>query len=145
MPSIVAAVFFESSGAIQAIDRLHDAGFDSAQITVATSVFVHNRPSPLPDEPRADIGLSVRNSIPSPGRRSRPAATDLVVMSPASDTTTGLINSLIGVGVPEREAQFFHGVLLQGGVLIGAHATGTSRAIAKSVFKECGAAALSRA
>lgn len=57
----------------------------------------------------------------------------------AGAATGGLTGALIGLGVPEHEAKFYHGELTRGGILVGVYVHDDRAKVAREVLDSAGA------
>ncbi len=164
MANLITGVFHESYKATQAIDRLHAAGFSSSEISVLTSestsdhAFAVKTGSKIGEGAAIGAGLGgaitalvvglTAVGVVASGGLGLVAAGPIVAAlagAGAGAAAGGLVGGLIGLGIPEHEAKYYEGVIQKGGVLVGVNAEGDRRAVAQTIFKECGAETISRA
>jgi hypothetical protein len=164
MSDLITGVFNDSSKATQAIDRLHAAGFATSDISIIASestsdhAFAVKTGSKVGEGAAIGAGLGggviallaglTAVGVVASGGIGLIAAGPLVAAlagAGAGAAAGGLVGGLVGLGIPEHEAKYYDGVIEKGGVLVGVKAEGDRRAIAKTIFKECGAETVSRA
>lgn len=164
MSNMITAVFNEMSQANHAIDRLHAAGFTDAEISVLTSDSTDRQAFAVQTHSKATEGAAIGAGVGGTVAAIIAGLTavgvvasgglGLLAVGPlvaalaglgAGAAAGGLVGALVGLGIPEHEAKFYEGEIAKGGVLLGVHAEGERRGIAKEVFKDCGGETISRA
>lgn len=164
MSSLVTAVFHEASQASYAIERLHGAGFLDSDISVLTSESTHRNAFAVRTGSKVGegaavgagiggatvgllAGLTAVGVVASGGLGLLAAGPIVAVLAGlgAGAAAGGVVGGLIGMGIPEHEAKFYEGEIHKGGVLIGVKANGERRDIARKIFQDCQAEAISRA
>jgi hypothetical protein len=164
MSNMITGVFNESFKATQAIDRLHAAGFTTDEISVLTSESTSDHAFAVKTGSKVGEGAAIGAGLGGAALAIAAGLTavgvvasgglGLVAAGPivaalagagAGGAAGGFIGGLIGLGVPEHEAKYYEGIISKGGVLVGVKADSDRRAVAKTIFKECGAETISRA
>jgi len=164
MASLITGVFTDMAQVTSAINKLHQAGFTTSDVSLLTSestssnAFAINTKSKVGEGAAIGAGLVgaitalvaglTAVGVVASGGLGLVAAGPIVAAlagAGAGAATGGLVGGLIGLGIPEHEAKFYEGVIEGGGALIGVKAEGDRRDVAKKIFEECGAKTISRA
>jgi len=162
----VYGIYSSVSQAEQAVDRLMEAGFLSANISVllpdqrSTRDFAHEKDTKAPEG--AAVGAATGGIVGGTlgllagiGALAIPGVGPLIAAGPimgalaglgVAGTVGGIVGALVGLGIPEYEAKRYEGRLKNGGVLLSVHCN-TSAEVdrAKEILKQIGAEDVSSA
>lgn len=158
MSILVTGIFNSRTTADLAVDDLVHAGFSKDDISVLMSDTTQGREFGIHEGSKAPegaatgaaiggtlgavaAGLAAVASLAVPGLALVAAGPLVAALTGlgAGAAAGGLTGALIGLGIPEHEARFYHDELRQGGILVGVYCHKDRVAQAKSVLDAAGA------
>lgn len=164
MSKLVSGVVRTNAEASSLVDRLISAGFSRSQISIVMSDATRNRDFALHTGTKAGEGAAIGAAsggaivaiaaglaavgsviIPGVGLLVAGPLAAAIAGAGAGAAVGGAVGGLIGLGIPEHEVRVFENALRQGAILIGVEADGDRADVARRIFKEQSAEALSTA
>ena len=158
MSKLITAVFNSRENAELAADELVKAGFSRDDISLLMSETTRGREFGLKRSTKAPegaatgaavggvlgavgAGLAAVASISIPGLNVLAAGPIVAALTGlgAGAATGGLTGGLIGLGIPEHEAKFYHGEIQRGGILLGVYTHDDRAKLAREVLDSAGA------
>jgi hypothetical protein len=158
MSKLVTAVFGTRVAAEQATEELIKAGFASEDISLLMSETTRGREFGIKKSTKAPegaaagatiggvlgavaAGLAAVGTIAIPGLSLVAAGPVLAALSGlgAGAATGGLTGGLIGLGIPEHEAKFYHEEVERGGILLGVYTHDDRVKLAREMLDTAGA------
>ncbi len=158
MSTLVTGIFTSRTTADLAVNDLVSAGFSPDDVSVLMSETTKGREFGIRETNKAPegaatgaaiggalgaiaAGLAAVASLTIPGVALVAAGPLVAALTGlgAGAAAGGLTGALIGLGIPEHEARFYHDEIQQGGILVGVYAHKDRVAQAKSVLDAAGA------
>lgn len=141
MSTLVTGLYKTHAEAAAAVDRLHERGITSEDISVLMTDATHGREFGVEEHSKAPegaavgaatggalgaiaAGLTAVGTLAAPGIGLLAAGPIVAALAGggAGAAAGGLVGSLVGWGMPEHEAKFYSEEVHEGGILIGVHA-----------------------
>jgi hypothetical protein len=163
MSHLVTGIFHSRAAAERAADELTNAGFASNDISLLMSDTTRGREFAVKKATKAPegaatgaaiggvlgavaAGLAAVGTIAIPGLALVAAGPIVAALSGlgAGAAAGGMTGALLGLGVPEHEAKFYHEEIERGGILLGVYAHKDRAKIAKDILEASGAEKISR-
>ena len=154
MSHLITGVFNSRSAAELAVEDLVHAGFSHNDISVLMSDSTQGREFAVKTGTKAPegaatgaaiggtlgavaAGLAAVASLTVPGLSLVAAGPLVAAMTGlgAGAAAGGLTGALVGLGIPEHEAKFYHDEIKRGGILVGVYAHGDRKHQAKAVLR----------
>lgn len=164
MATHVIAVFNQSTHVTSALDRLYQAGFGPADISVLTSENYGKSGFGIEKGTKAAEGAAIGGGITAgvaaliAGLTAVGAVATggvgLIASGPivaalaaagAGAAAGGLIGALVGMGIPEHEAKVYEGQIKKGGTLVSVQATGDRVDLARQILDSSNAESVTTA
>ena len=158
MSHLVTGIFTSRESAEHAVDELIHAGFSANDVSLLMSETTQGREfaiRPSTKAPEGAVtgaaiggalgaiagGLAAVASITIPGFALVAAGPIVAALTGlgAGAAAGGLTGALVGLGIPEHEAKFYHEEIQRGRILVGVHAQKDRAARAKSIMGTAGA------
>jgi hypothetical protein len=158
MSKLVTGIFHSRESAEMAADELVKAGFAPDDVSILMSDTTQGREFAIKKSTKAPegaatgaavggtlgaiaAGLAAVATLTIPGLQVLAAGPIVAALTGlgAGAAAGGLTGALIGLGIPEHEAKFFHEELERGGILLGAYTHADRAKIAKEILESAGA------
>jgi hypothetical protein len=158
MATLVAGLFNNRSSAERAVENLVDAGFSRDDISLLMSDATRGREFALQMATKAPegaaagatiggvlgavaAGLVALGIIVVPGLALVAAGPIVATLAGlgAGAAAGGLTGALIGLGIPEHEAKFYHEGIERGGILVGVYSHDDRAGQARKILEASGA------
>ena len=158
MSHLVTGIFASRESAEQSVDELIHAGFAANDVSLLMSETTQGREFAIKSSTKAPegavtgaaiggalgavaAGLAAVASITIPGFALVAAGPIVAAITGlgAGAAAGGLTGALVGLGIPEHEAKFYHDEIQRGRILVGVHADKDRAAQAKSIMNAAGA------
>lgn len=158
MSTLITALFTTRAAAENATEELMKAGFSAEDISILMSETTQGREFAVKQATKAPegaatgatiggvlgaiaAGLAAIGTLAIPGVNLVAAGPIVAALTGlgAGAATGGITGALIGLGIPEHEAKFYHEEIKQGGILVGVYAHKDRADIAREVLEACGA------
>jgi hypothetical protein len=158
MSKLVTGLFHSRESAELAAEELVKAGYSSDDISLLMSDTTQGREFAIKKSTKAPegaatgaavggtlgavaAGLAAVATLTIPGLQVLAAGPVVAALTGlgAGAAAGGLTGALIGLGIPEHEAKFFHGEIERGGILLGVYTHGDRTKIAKEILESAGA------
>ena len=158
MSTLVTGVFGSRSAAQVGIEQLIDQGFAREDISLLMTDTTRGREFGMQEHTKAPegaatgatiggvlgalaAGLAAVGSLAIPGLALVAAGPLVAALAGlgAGAAAGGITGALIGLGIPEHEAKFFHEEVERGGILVGVYAHGDRVKVARDVLDAAGA------
>jgi hypothetical protein len=156
--NLVTGVFNSRASAERAAEELMKAGFSAEDISILMSEgtqgreFVIKQGTKAPEGAAAGAtiggvlgaiaaGLAALGTLAIPGLNVVAAGPIVAALTGlgAGAATGGITGALIGLGIPENEAKFYHEEIQQGGILVGVYAHKDRIKLAREILEAMGA------
>ena len=158
MAKLITGLFHSRESAELAAEELVKAGFAPDDISLLMSDTTQGREFAIKKSTKAPegaatgaavggtlgavaAGLAAVATLTIPGLQILAAGPVVAALTGlgAGAAAGGLTGALIGLGIPEHEAKFFHGELERGGILLGVYSHDDRTKMAKEVLESAGA------
>ena len=158
MSKLVTGVFNSRDVAEQATEELMKAGFAAEDISILMSETTQGREFAVKESTKAPegaatgatiggvlgaiaVGLAAIGTLAIPGVNLMAAGPIVAALTGlgAGAATGGIAGALIGLGIPEHEAKFYHEEIEQGGILVGVYAHKDRVGLAREILEAAGA------
>jgi uncharacterized membrane protein len=156
--TLVTAVFTSRSAAENATEELMKAGFSAEDISILMSDTTQGREFAVKQATKAPegaaagatiggvlgaiaAGLAAIGTLAIPGVNLVAAGPIVAALTGlgAGAATGGITGALIGLGIPEHEAKFYHEEIQQGGILVGVYSHKDRIHLAREILEASGA------
>ena len=158
MSHLITGIFSSRGSAEHASEELMKAGFAAEDISVLMSETTQGREFGVKRATKAPEGAAtgatiggvlgaIAASLAAIGTLAIPGL-NLVAAGPvvaaltglgAGAATGGLTGALVGLGIPEHEAKFYHKEISEGGILVGVYAHQDRVKLAREILEASGA------
>ena len=158
MSKLVTGIFHSRESAELASEELIRAGFAPEDISILVSETTHGREFAVKKSTKAPEGAATGAAVggvlgavaaglaavatisvpPLSFLAAGPLVAALTGLG-AGAATGGVTGALIGLGVPEHEAKFYHGELQRGGILLGCYVHDDRVKLAREIMDNAGA------
>jgi hypothetical protein len=156
--NLVTGLYHSRVSAEQATEELMKAGFSAEDISVLMSETTQGREFAIKKSTKAPegaaagatiggvlgaitAGLAAIGTLAIPGVNLVAAGPIVAALTGlgAGAATGGLTGALLGLGIPEHEAKFFHKEIEQGGILVGVYVHDDRAKLAREILEATGA------
>ena len=158
MAKLITGLFHSRESAELAAEELVKSGFSPDDISLLLSDTTQGREFAIKKSTKAPegaatgaalggtlgavaAGLAAVATLTIPGLQVLAAGPVVAALTGlgAGAAAGGLTGALIGLGIPEHEAKFFHGEIERGGILVGVYSHDDRAKMAKEVLESAGA------
>jgi hypothetical protein len=158
MSKLITGIFHTRESAEMAAEELVKSGFASDDVSILMSDTTQGREFAIKKSTKAPegaatgaavggtlgaiaAGLAAVATLTIPGLQVLAAGPIVAALTGlgAGAAAGGLTGALIGLGIPEHEAKFFHEELERGGILLGVYTHADRAKIAKEILESAGA------
>jgi heat induced stress protein YflT len=158
MSKLVTGIFHTRESAEMAAEELVKSGFSSDDVSILMSDTTQGREFAIKKSTKAPegaatgaavggtlgaiaAGLAAVATLTIPGLQVLAAGPVVAALTGlgAGAAAGGLTGALIGLGIPEHEAKFFHEEIERGGILLGVYTHADRAKIAKEILESAGA------
>ena len=158
MAKLITGLFHSRESAELAAEELVKSGFSPDDISLLMSDTTQGREFAIKTSTKAPecaatgaavggtlgavaAGLAAVATLTIPGLQVLAAGPVVAALTGlgAGAAAGGLTGALIGLGIPEHEAKFFHGEIERGGILVGVYSHDDRAKMAKEVLESAGA------
>lgn len=158
MSKLVTGIFHSRESAELAAEELVKSGFSPDDISILMSDTTQGREFAIKKSTKAPegaatgaavggtlgaiaAGLAAVATLTIPGLQVLAAGPVVAALTGlgAGAAAGGLTGALIGLGIPEHEAKFFHEEIERGGILLGVYTHGDRTKTAKEILESAGA------
>jgi len=158
MSKLITGIFHTRESAEMAAEELVKSGFASDDVSILMSDTTQGREFAIKKSTKAPegaatgaavggtlgaiaAGLAAVATLTIPGLQILAAGPVVAALTGlgAGAAAGGLTGALIGLGIPEHEAKFFHEEIERGGILLGVYTHADRAKIAKEILESAGA------